>query len=145
MFCVVLLWCYCGATVVLQWCYCGATVLFAAIQNSGLLGACSSGHSGKIWSRNFYEFPCTFHINALSSLHIILSSLFAGRLLGFCYDSLDPDVGISRCWCNSWYLRPVRRSFQYARGRGSFWGGRAGRIFEEVFCKGFLQSLPGPN
>ena len=24
---VVLLWCYCGATVVLLWCYCGATVL----------------------------------------------------------------------------------------------------------------------
>ena len=24
---VVLLWCYCGATVVLLWCYCGANVL----------------------------------------------------------------------------------------------------------------------
>ena len=33
---VVLLWCYCGATVMLLWCYCGATVVGGFSSTGGL-------------------------------------------------------------------------------------------------------------
>ena len=95
----------------------------------------TEGHNRKMRSRKFYDLLCTFPISAFSNLHIILPSLFSGCFVGFWYDSLDVDVGISRHWCSSWYFRPVPRSFQCARDRGSIWRRRAGRIFERFFAK----------